>query len=93
MFLSSLSLSPSLSLPLHPSPSPSLTPSLSPSRWSNVCPCDLLYRQAGLQFVLQLLEMDPLDLHVSGERVGAAEVTGKGHQQVEDLNNLLGMDT
>ena len=85
MFLFSLSLSLSLSL--------SFSLSLPPSRWSNVCPCNLLYREAGLQFVLQLLEVDPLDLHVSGERVGAAEVTGKGHQQVEYLNNLLGMDT
>jgi hypothetical protein len=37
--------------------------------------------------------VDPLDLDVSRERVGAAEVMGKGHQQVEYLNNLLlGMD-
>ena len=36
--------------------------------------------------------MDPLDLHMSRERVGAAKVTGKGHQEVEYLNNLLGMD-
>ncbi|MCG8625905.1 MAG: hypothetical protein MJE68_28395 [Proteobacteria bacterium] len=71
----------------------SFLPSLPPSRWSNVCPCDLLYRQASLQFVLQLLEVNPLDLHVPGKWVGAAEVSGKGHQQVEYLNNLLGMDT
>jgi hypothetical protein len=40
-----------------------------------------------------LLEVDPLDLDVSWERMRAAKVTGKGHQQVEYLNNLLGMDT
>ena len=84
-----------LSLSMYISLSPFLPRSLPlpPSRWSNICPCNLLYKQASLQFILQLLEVDPLDLHVSGERVGAAEVTGKGHQPVEYLNNLLGMDT
>ena len=39
--------------------------------------------------------MDPLDLYmyVSRERVRASKVTGKGHQEMEYLNNLLGMDT
>ena len=30
---------------------------------------------------------------MSRERVGASKVTGKGHQEMEYLNNLLGMDT
>ena len=37
--------------------------------------------------------MDPLDLYVSRERVGTTKVTGKGYQEMEDLNNLLRVDT
>ena len=65
-----------LSLSLFPLPLPP------PLRWSNVCPSYLLHKEASLQFVVQLFEVDPLDLYVSRQRVGAAKVTGKGHQKM-----------
>ena len=37
--------------------------------------------------------MDPLQLDVSGQRMGAAKVASKRNQEMEYLYNVHGMDT